>query len=63
MHIISMDGQCVKSYHIILSIIKNNDEDKTDYGFVFEVDIEYPEEVALKHEDIAFLLERKNKRY
>ena len=39
--------------------IKNNDEDKSDYRFVFEVDIEYPEEVALKHEDIAFLRKRK----
>ena len=43
--------------------LKNNDGDKSDYRFVFEVDIEYPEEVALKHEDIAFLLERKNKWY
>ena len=39
--------------------IKNYDEDENDYGFVFEVDIEYREEVALKHEDIAFLAERR----
>ena len=40
-------------------LIKNYDEDKSDYGFVFKVDIEYPEQVALKHEDIAFLPKRK----
>ena len=40
-------------------LIRNNDEDKSDYSFVFEVDIEYPKEVALKNEDIAFLPKRK----
>ena len=39
--------------------IKNYDEDENDHDFVFEVDIEYPEEVALKHEDVAFLAERR----
>ena len=43
--------------------IKTNDEDKSDYRFVFEVDIEYPEEVALKHEDIAFLRKRKKTKW
>ena len=32
---------------------------KKDYGAVLEVDIEYPKEVTLKHEDIAFLPERR----
>ena len=40
-------------------LIKNYDEDENDYGAILEVDIEYPEEVALKHEDIAFLPERR----
>ena len=53
----------VDSSYFDEDFIKNNDGDKSDYRFVFEVDIEYPEEVALKHEDIAFLLERKNKWY
>ena len=29
------------------------------YGMIFEVDIEYPEKVALKHEDLASLPERR----
>ena len=38
-------------------LIKNYDEKENDYGAMLEVDIEYPEEMALKHEDIAFLPE------
>ena len=29
------------------------------YGMIFEVDIEYPEKVVLKHEDLASLPERR----
>ena len=39
--------------------IKNYDEDENDYGYVFEDDVKYHEEVTLKHEDIAFLAERR----
>ena len=40
-------------------LIMNYSEDENDYGAILEVDIDYPKEVALKHEDIAFLPERR----
>ena len=40
-------------------LIKNYSEEENDYGAVLEVDVEYPREVALKHEDLAFLPEKK----
>ena len=40
-------------------LIMNYDEDENDYGAILEADIEYPKEIALKHEDIAFLPERR----
>ena len=40
-------------------IIKSYDKN-SDYGASLEVDIEYPEEVPLLHEDLAFLTERRN---
>ena len=39
-------------------MIKNYDEN-SDYGAILMVDVDYPEEVALKHEDIAFLPEKR----
>ena len=38
--------------------IKNYDE-KSDYGAILEVDVEYPIDVKIKHEDLAFLPERR----
>ena len=43
------DADMIESYH------KNS-----DYGASLEVDIEYAEEAALLHEDLAFLPERRN---
>lgn len=40
-------------------MIKNYEEDENSYGAILEVDAEYPEEVALLHEDLAFLPERR----
>ena len=40
------------------SIIKNYDVNG-DYSMIFDVDINYPEEIALLHEELAFLPERK----
>ena len=40
-------------------LIMHYDEKENDYGAILEVDVEYPKEVALKHEDIAFLPERR----
>ena len=40
-------------------LIMNYSEDENDYGAILEVDIDYPKEVALKHEDNAFLPERR----
>ena len=39
-------------------VIKNFDEND-DYGAILEVDIEYPEETKIKHEDLAFLPEKR----
>ena len=40
-------------------LIMNYGEDENDYGAILEVHVEYPKKVALKHEDIAFLPERR----
>ena len=40
-------------------MIKNYEKDENSYGAILEVDAEYPEEVALLHEDLAFLPERR----
>ena len=40
------------------SIIKNYNTNG-NYGIIFDVDIEYPKEIALLHEELAFLPERK----
>ena len=40
-------------------LIKNYNEKDNDYGALLEADIEYPREVALKHEDLSFLPERR----
>ena len=40
-------------------LIENYDEDENGYGAILEVDIDYPKKVALKHEDIAFLPEKR----
>ena len=39
-------------------MIKKYDEN-SNYGAILMVDVDYPEEVALKHENIAFLLEKR----
>ena len=39
-------------------MIKNHDEN-SDYGLLLEVDVKYPKEIALKHEDFGFLAVRK----
>ena len=39
-------------------MIKNHDEN-SDYGLSLEVDVKYPNEIALKHEDLGFLAVRK----
>ena len=40
-------------------LTENYEEHDNDYGAVLEVDVEYPGEVVLEHEDIAFLPERR----
>ena len=40
-------------------LMKNHSEEENDNGAILEVDVEYPREVALKHEDLAFLPEKK----
>ena len=39
-------------------VIKNFDEND-DYGPILEVDIEYPQETKIKHQDLAFLPEKR----
>ena len=40
-------------------LIMNYNEYKNDHGAILEVDIECPKDIALKHEDIAFLPEKR----
>ena len=68
MQITYMDGQCVKKYLLAnlngqnLSTIqkktKNYDEN-SKYGATLEVDVEYPIRARIKHENLAFLPERR----
>ena len=39
--------------------IKNYDEN-SDKGYIFEVDVKYPEKIRMLHSDLAFLPERMN---
>ena len=36
-----------------------NYDKNSNYGMIFEVDIKYPKNIALKHEELAFLPERR----
>ena len=67
-----MDGQCVKSYHLMgfygsknlsqytSDFIKNYNEN-SDLGYLLEVDISYPKHLHKLHSDLLFLPVRQNK--